>query len=264
MGYNPDSSEFTNAYRSFKSGFQETQGVIQVFSLVPTLFGAALFLFCMPGEMLALLTRVRIGSRAFRIQVLAVVFLTAMVYMLSELPAGADLLVEGWGVSGLIGFGWLLLAVFPVRLVMMAVRSARGAAVHSEDAGDALPFFYAVSTREGVVRQLLEPLFYGTISLIVGQFDPLLGLFLAWATLGQLIESTRMLDLLRREERAIRDAAMRAGHTGEIPDPRRERAYEARRATVVTAVWFVAAAVRGWRWGRERWRERRDGSEDRH
>lgn len=243
MRYDPESSEFTNAYRAFKTGYQETLGVIRVFSFAPSLFGGLLFLFCMPGEMLALLTRMRIGSQAFRIQVLAAVFLAAMMYGLSHLPPGEDLLIEGWRVSGVLGFGWLLLAMFPVRLVMMAVRTARGIVVHSEDAGDALPFFYVASTREGVVRQLLEPLFYWTISIVVGRFDPLLGLFLAWATLGQLIESTRMLDDVRRRERKLRDAAIKGGWADAVPD-QNQRAYEARRATVVTAAWCVAAAVR--------------------
>ena len=257
MRYDEGKGDFANAYNAYKTAAQEVATIQRGVYRVPGLLGGALFLFCMPGEMIAVLTRVRIGTRAFRIQVIAMVLLAAGMVPLPAIHAesrGEN--GGGWDTRGLFAFGVVLLAAFAVRLVLIASRGPRGVLVHSEDVGEALPFFYVVSTSELVVRQYLEPLFYGTIALVVWQLDALLGGFIAWATLGQLIESTRLLDAARRRERIMRDAAIEAGMTEPLPKTWNERAYEARRATVVTVAWFTKVLAGYIMWFRRRWDNR--------
>ena len=245
MGFHEGSGDFTNAYRAYQAAAQEVLSIQRGAARLPGLLGGALILFCMPGEMIAVLTRVRIGSRAFRVQVIAMALLVVGMIPLPALHAEARSKTGsgGWDTRWLFAFGVALLVAFLVRLALIASRGPRGVHVHSEDAGDALPFFYVVSTSETVVRQYLEPVVYGAIALIVWQLDALLGGFFAWATLGQLTESTRLLDAARKRERMLRDAAIEAGMIEPMPRPRNERAYEARRATVVTAAWFAAAVA---------------------
>ena len=84
----------------------------------------------------------------------------------------------------------------------------------------------------------------------------LLGIYLPWARRGSPIASTHLFDDLREHERKVRDAAIEGGWADAIPD-QNQRAYEARRATLVTVAWFAGTVFRAIGWMRTRLAERR-------
>lgn len=255
MKYDPQRGDFYNAYQAYTTGYRSTHEAWR--RLGRTGHGAkSLFaLLLLPGDLIAVVTRFGIGERAFRVQAVLVMIMLALMVIVTIYGPSAGPDGGGPQLRPLMVFSGGLLACFVLQVLLIATRAHRGVEVDSESAGHPWPVFYLLTLNETVVRILIEPAVLTLLAVIAWKiWGVWLGGFLVWAIVAQLFLSASLLDAERNARRELRDAAIRAGERDEIPDYQKQRAYEARRATLITAGWCVSAVIWAWKRLRRRFR----------